>query len=396
MKTNAFNPESLIIVSEHFYPSTGATAQLIKNLADHLHHSGIPLVILTSSKGPALTPYPVYRFLSKSSTSSSIVVKLANGISFLAGTLKWLLIHSRSTNTLFIASNPPFIGVLGLITKYMRRSRYLFLLQDLFPRSATLTGIVPSKGPVPFFWKTLIQLILKNSSSTIVLSEAMQRRCRDEYGILPNLITIHNWPVFPDPGAINTRSSDLPSISKLVVQYSGNFGRLHDILTLLEAARLVQDEPIYFVFIGAGAKYKQISRYKDELGLSNIEVHPYVPIEELSNSIASCDISVISLIPGAADTVAPSKLYGILACSRPVLLIASDDCELARLVRNSGAGFVFHSGDSIAIADLLRSLLHNNSRLVQSGTNAYSLFSNRFRSESALSQYYSLIQKTRL
>ena len=396
MKTDVLNPEALIIVSEHFSPSTGATAQLIKNLADHLHQSGIPLVILTSSTGVASTPYPIYRFLATSSTSSSILSKLINGISFLAGTLKWLLIHSRPTNTLFIASNPPFIGVLGLITRCIRRSPYLFLLQDLFPRSATLTGIVPSKGPVPFFWKTIIKLVLKNSSSTIVLSEAMQRRCRDEYGILPNLKTIHNWPVFPDPGPINKRSSDLPSISRLVVQYSGNFGRLHDILTLLEAARLVQDEPIHFVFIGAGAKYKQISRYKDELRLTNIEVHPYVPIEELPNSIASCDISVISLIPGAADTVAPSKLYGILACSRPILLIASDDCELAHLVRNSGVGFVFHSGDSIAIADLLRYLLHDNASLFQSGANAYSLFSKRFRSELALNQYYSLIDKTRI
>ena len=394
MKTH-HHPNALIIISEHFHPSTGATAQLIKNLADHLHTSGVPLVVLTSTPGDLSSPYPIHRLLSIDSSSSSILVKVYNGISFLAGTLKWLLIHSRFTNTIFIVSNPPFIGVLGLITKFIKRSSYLFLLQDLFPRSASLAGIVPSRGPVPYLWKIILKMVLKNSSSTIVLSESMERRCYTEYGVLSNLKVIHNWPVFPDPGPIVNRSHELSVRSTLVVQYSGNFGRLHDILTLLEAARLVQDEQIQFVFIGGGAKYKQISRYKDELKLSNVEVHPYRRIDELASSIASCDISAVSLIPGAEDTVAPSKLYGILACSRPVLLIASDDCELTRLVRSSGSGFVFNPGDSISIANQLRLCLNNKSIIVNAGNNAYSLFSNRFRPCLSLQQYASLINQLR-
>lgn len=394
MKTH-LHPNALIIVSEHFHPSTGATAQLIKNLADHLHNSGVPLVVLTSTPGNLSSPYPIHRLLSVDSRSSSILVKVYNGITFLAGTLKWLLIHSRFTNTIFIVSNPPFIGVLGLITKFIKGSSYLFLLQDLFPRSASLAGIVPSRGPIPYLWKIILKMVLKNSSSTIVLSESMERRCYTEYGVLSNLKVIHNWPVFPDPGPVVNRSHELSTRSTLVVQYSGNFGRLHDILTLLEAARLVQNEQIQFVFIGGGAKYKQISRYKDELKLTNVEVLPYRRIDELAGSIASCDISAVSLIPGAEDTVAPSKLYGILACSRPVLLIASDDCELTRLVRSSGSGFVFNPGDSISIANQLRLCLNNKSIIVNAGNNAYTLFSNRFRSCLSLQQYASLINQLR-
>lgn len=391
MRSHAFNPDALIIVSEHFYPSSGATAQLIKNLADYLHHSGLPLVILTSTPGDSSGPYPIYRFCSTSSNSSSILSKLFNGISFFAGALNWLLINSRSTNTLFIVSNPPFIGVLGLIINYIKRSHYLFLLQDLFPRSATLTGILPSRGPLPLFWKIITKIVLTNSASTIVLSESMKRRCQVEYDVVSNLHVIHNWPVFADPGPLNIITEEH---STLVIQYSGNFGRLHDILTLLEAARLLKDEPIQFVFIGGGAKYEQITRYKEEYQMLNIEVYPYISIEELPQSIASCDISVVSLIPGAEDTVAPSKLYGILASSRPVLLIASEDCELARSVKLSGSGFVFNPGDSLSIADKLKFLLHHKSHIALAGSNAYLLYLNQYRPEHSLNQYSTLIRQT--
>ena len=40
--------KELVIVTEHFSPSTGATAQLVTDLADDLHARGVNICILTS------------------------------------------------------------------------------------------------------------------------------------------------------------------------------------------------------------------------------------------------------------------------------------------------------------------------------------------------------------
>ena len=53
MKTGTSCAKELIILTEHLWPSTGATAQLVKDLADDLHAKGSSLRVLTAT-APAL------------------------------------------------------------------------------------------------------------------------------------------------------------------------------------------------------------------------------------------------------------------------------------------------------------------------------------------------------
>ena len=45
---------------------------------------------------------------------------------------------------------------------------------------------------------------------------------------------------------------------KFIIQYSGNFGRMHDITTILKTAKLIKNKNIIFLFIGNGSKRKEI------------------------------------------------------------------------------------------------------------------------------------------
>ena len=48
-----------------------------------------------------------------------------------------------SSNTqILIASNPPYIGIVGILFKFACRGKYYFLLQDIFPESAEIAGIL--------------------------------------------------------------------------------------------------------------------------------------------------------------------------------------------------------------------------------------------------------------
>jgi glycosyltransferase involved in cell wall biosynthesis len=175
------------------------------------------------------------------------------------------------------------------------------------------------------------------------------------------------------------------------VQYSGNFGRLHELLTLLEAARLVQDVPIRFLFIGGGAKQAQITAYRDAFGLDRVLVKPYQPRELLPLSLGACDLAAIGLIPGAEDTVAPSKFYGILASGRGVLLVAQRGCDLAQLVLREGCGVVVEPGEVAELALELRSLAVHPARVAAMGEQARRLYQERFGLEKALAAYEALL-----
>ena len=177
------------------------------------------------------------------------------------------------------------------------------------------------------------------------------------------------------------------------LQYSGNFGRLHDLLTLLEAARLLQGQQVQFVFIGGGAKQNQIEAYQSGFQLDNVLRLPYQPRRRLPESLAACDLQAVGLIPGAEDTVAPCKFYGILASGRAVVLIARRSCDLAQLVLQEGCGIVVEPGEAAELAEKLQTLSQHPEQVAAMGQRSRELYEQHFGMERSIDRYAALLER---
>ena len=386
------------MISEHFEPSTGATAQLMSDLARGLHRRGWMITVLTATPGGELD-FPVVRLNGTErpdGETRGVVGKALRGLRFLFGSLLWCLRRGRRGDGVLIVSNPPFIGLLGPLLQFTRGLPYVFIFQDLFPRSAVLSGVLPPSSPLTLLWQELMAQVCSHSRQTVVLSAAMEARLRRDLGHQLPLTVIHNWAV--ERGAqIERKHSSFASehgySDRFSVQYSGNFGRLHDLLTLLEAARLLQQQTIQFVFIGSGAKESQIEAYRNSFELRNVLQLPYQPRERLPESLAACDMAAIGLIPGAEDTVAPCKFYGILASGRPVLLIARRNCDLAQLVLSKGCGLVVEPGEAPELAQQLLEISQQPDRVRDMGERSLALYRREFGLERSLTRYEVVLQE---
>lgn len=387
-----------ILVTEHFHPSTGATAQLISDLTDGLLNKGHHITVFTSTPGPSSTipGLRIVRSSGVSKSSVSVFSKASSGLKFALWSLFSLLTYASRDDVLLIVSNPPFIGFVGVLVKLLKGSKYIYLFQDLFPRSAQLTGVLPSRGPVSYLWSLLLHKVCKDSEKTIVLSEAMKGRCQKEYKLPEeHLAVIHNWAVetaLPIDKAQNPVAQDWQVTNKLTIQYSGNFGRLHEIITLLEAARILIDEDFHFLFVGGGAKENQIIQYINNYSLTNISLYPYQDRELLPYSLGASDISAIGLIPGSEDTVAPSKFYGIIASGKPVLLFARHTTEIARLIRDNNCGFVVDPGDPLEVVSSLRHVSKYPHVLADQAANSRALYNRLFGIQKSVDMYHDIIQ----
>ena len=384
----------IVIVSEHFAPSSSATAQLISDLADGLALNGFSVSVITSTAGVTDTSYPVIRLSNEDSHTKNILIKASRGILFLLHAYA-ALACLREKSQLLIVSNPPFSPVLGVLMKFRFGLRYTFLLQDIFPRSACLSGLLPPKGPIVHLWKSLIRYSINQSFSTIVLSDSMSSRCQKEFAVpYPKLHVIPNWSIISQdelPDRINSLSDEWQISSSFNILYSGNFGRLHDVLTLLESARLLADHNIKFVFVGEGAKKSQILAYKNKYSLHNVMLKPYLPRSKVSLALRASDLSVVSQIPGAEDTVAPSKLYGILSASRPVLLISNHHCELARLLSHNRCGIVVSPGDVCQLAQSIYQAYLDPLKIKEMSINALNLYNTFYGFDRSLDLYKSTL-----
>ena len=68
------------------------------------------------------------------------------------------------------------------------------------------------------------------------------------------------------------------------------------------------------------------------------------------------DVHLVTLRPGCERYVFPSKLYGVAAVGRPVIVVAPSACELARLVAEHGFGRAFDRSAIAALATEIRTL----------------------------------------
>ncbi|NJR65533.1 MAG: glycosyltransferase family 4 protein [Leptolyngbyaceae cyanobacterium CRU_2_3] len=96
--------------------------------------------------------------------------------------------------------------------------------------------------------------------------------------IADKITVIHNWA---DPTWIkplvkqqNSFAQQHDLVNTFTVLYSGNMGRCHDMETILGAAWELRDEPVQFLFIGAGPKREPCVKRVEELGLSNCHFCP--------------------------------------------------------------------------------------------------------------------------
>lgn len=396
----------VLLISEHFEPATGATAQLMSDLAQGLSDRSWNVTVLTSTPGQSeasTASHPqVVRLGGHLSAGKAkrtgVVQKALGGVLFFWSSLLWVFFRGRRGDLVFIVSNPPFIGLLGPLLRRLRRLNYVFLFQDLFPRTAVISGVLPAAGPITGSWQWLMGSVCRQSAATIVLSDTMRRRLLRDCGQLLPLRVIHNWAVEqakPTPRGHNPFAAEHGFQERFTLQYSGNYGRLHDLLTLLEAARILKPHPVQFVFIGGGVKQSQIDVYREAFALQNVLRLPYQPRATLADSLGACDLAAIGLVPGGEDTMAPCKFYGILASGRGVVLVARRTCDLAQIVLNEGIGVVVEPGESEALAEELLELSKNPDRVQTMGDRARSLYAERFGRERSVTAYAHLLEQLR-
>jgi len=128
---------------------------------------------------------------------------------------------------------------------------------------------------------------------------------------------------------------------RFVVMHSGNVGHAQNLDALVLATTYLRDlERLAVPIIGFGARHVEMEELAERLEADHVRFLEYQPREALSRSLSAADLHYVGLARGLAGFVVPSRLYGILAAGRPVLVAADAESETARLVEEVGCGVV--------------------------------------------------------
>lgn len=351
------------ILTPYYPPEMGAPPARLHEIATRLVASGDEVTVITAYPSrPLGRIYPGYggrphtitvedgvrvirTWIRPSAASASFIGRAINDLSF-TWTSGWTIGHRIGRLDVLIVQNPPLFSVFNA-RAIARRSgaRIIMWCGDIWPDVLIQSGQM-RYGLLARIMRANQQLCFNSSALLAVTNPTIAEETRRSYHCPPIAIwsngvdTRRFAPEKADPAVraeVGARPEDI------LVGYIGLHGRFQGLDAIVDAAIALKDSPGFrFVFIGEGVEKPRLVERARQAGAHHITFCDPRPKKVMPALVASCDISVVSLLTRMPGTM-PSKFYE--ACASGSVPLVADGCEAAPLVRQHGAGLVYEPGD---------------------------------------------------
>lgn len=392
----------LLVLNQYYAPGFEATAYLLSQLCAELAHDHEVTVITGKLAVPradagrtTVDGVRVVRVRSTAFDRSNLPLRAINYLTYLAASL-WAGLFARKPDVVLCMTDPPVIADVALAVARRFRAPLVVVSQDVFPEIAVELKRLENRFVVGLL-RALIGFYLRRADRVVAIGETMRTRLVEK-GAPPERITvIPNWV---DTDAISPAPKDNDwsrahgLADKFVVMHSGNIGHAQNLDALVRATTFLRDlEDLVVSLIGGGARQTTLVELADRLEADHVRFFGYQPRELLSLSLSTADVHVVGLARGLSGYVVPSRLYGILAAGRPVIVAADPESETARVVLEEGCGVLVPPGRPELLAQAIRAAYDGELDLAGMGERARAYVVREADRTVAFSRYRSLLDE---
>lgn len=391
----------IVLFNEYYPPDTSATAKMAALVAEKLAQSHRVTVV---AGRPSYDPDEYYPYaLLRRDVQNRVEVervgstayprhqmrrRVSNYLSYLALAVPRAI--SLRPDLVLAMTDPPVAGIAGAFVARLCRCPFVYNIRDLYPEMAVGGNIVRQSGWIQR-WEKLHRAALRQAARVVVLGDDMRERIIAK-GIDPDRVAVvRDGAARPNDTAEINESviRDIRGHFSFVVLHAGNLGFYGAWDGLTQAANTLRTENIGFVFIGDGANRQRVQESARQI--PNVRFLPFRPASEIPSVMAAGDLHVITVKRGLEGVVVPSKLFSILAAGKPILVVAPQETDAARIVRATGCGLVADPDDPNAIAKAILTVRDDPSRLAEMGRRAREAAHNYLR-ENELSRFLHIIE----
>jgi len=365
----------ILLLNEYFPPDTAATAHMAAVVVDALAERHQVTVLCGRPSYDPSERHPFYLF--RRDRRGQAVVERVGSTTFPRFRMRQRLWNYLSYVTLSIPralvvrtdlvlamTDPPFEGIVGAFVAWLKRKPFVYNIRDLYPEMALAGNIVRPSWWVRM-WDALHRRALRRASRVIVLGDDTRQRIIAKGIDAARVVVVRDGTQVAAP----VTAHDHPVIQEVrsgfpfVVLHAGNLGFYGAWETVIKSAQLLSHEGVGFIFVGEGAMRSQVEDFAE--GVGNVRFQAFRASHQVPYVLAAGDLHLVTIKRGLEGVVVPSKLYSILAAGRPVLALAPEASDAARIVRRYGCGVVIDPDDSAALAAVVKELAHNRQRLAQ-------------------------------
>jgi glycosyltransferase involved in cell wall biosynthesis len=404
---------NILILTQYFPPETGAPQNRLHSLATHLSEFGAEITILTAMpsypqsvvyegykgkwfKKEQLGKLTIYRSWIFVSQKATIINRLLNYFSFVFTSLIVGLFRIKRHDIIICESPPLFLGITALLLKWIKSSKLVFNVSDLWPESAEKLEIITNKPLLNIAYK-LEGIIYKNAhlvsgQTQGILDSIQQRYPGTALQLLRNGIDVTQFNKEGNREQFRQKHN-IPA-DTFVIAYAGIIGHAQGLDIIIDAAARLQHIPnLKFVMVGNGPVKNQLIKSVMDQSLENVQFIDSVPRTEMPDVIAACDAYITPLRKNDLFLgVIPSKIFEPLFYGKPVLI--GVDGEARNLFVDEGKCALYFEPENIA--DLVEKiqLFLNDAQLRETlGNNGKIFVRQKFDRQKLASQYWERLQK---
>ena len=237
---------------------------------------------------------------------------------------------------LILSPSPPLtVGWLNLGLAKLKGCKVVYNVQEIYPDILKLKD-----GFVLKFLRRMEKKVYNGSDAVTTIDkvfyDTIAPRFKDssKLHIIPNFVDTELYRQVEWEGKLDP--SLFPKSDRIKLLYAGNIGFAQSWEPLIALAEKTRDLNVEYVVIGEGAKRGYVEEEIKKRGLEKLHLLPYQRRELMPAILSYSDASFIFMAPESDTNGFPSKVYTIMACERPLLVLSGENTPIVNFLKDKG------------------------------------------------------------
>ncbi|MEO8208920.1 MAG: glycosyltransferase family 4 protein [bacterium] len=378
--------KNILIVTSLFYPEIAANSKRMTQVAEDLVANGYSVDVITAfpyyQEKVDRTDYKKKIFEKKNYQFSEIYepIKIIRSYAFFPKRKTffkrvWTFLSFAISSVIasfklkekdylvVLTISPPFFSCFSvyLISKILR-CPYILDIQDIYPETLEVLGIIKSKVIIKFL-EFLEIFLYKRAKKIIVISSGFKKTLVDRGISRDKVEVIENWAdpdVFVNSEEMRKKLSQKYSFNgKFIVMFVGTIGICQGLENSIKALEMLKEiEDIHFVFLGDGVSKNFLVNYVSNNNLKNATFIERQPHNLIPDFMSLGDVYLSHIRNNRLYSVTiPCKTYEYLAMGKPILMAVTGEGK--ELVERLKSGIGVEPENPNNLADAVKEIYYN-------------------------------------
>lgn len=404
--------KNILIHSIAFAPDGVSTAYIYNDLAYGFKKSNFEVTVLTS------TPHYNFNesFEAKKFYFGLFYVSNYKGIKVIHVTLKkhksiilrimlfikWHLVSFiiglfiNKVDFILSPSPPLTIGIVSILIGKIKNAKVIYNVQEVYPDLLINQGGLKSKFIINVL-KKIENIVYNYSDSITTIHDQFYYQIKDrvkdlnKLRIIPNFVDTSLYK--PGPSYSYLPKEFKIYKNKMTVLYAGNIGYFQDWEPVFYAASKLKNLNIDFIIIGEGVRKSYLEKRIEKEKISNIMVHSYQKRNHMPAIVNMGDIHFISIEKKLEKEGFPSKVYTVMACKKPLIVISGKDTPIYKFLHPKKCSILITENRNENFYKAVLKMYNDNLFRRKLGNNGYNEIVQYFTKEKIINEYVDLVNK---